>query len=158
MIYFLQCGHDGPIKIGFTTGSVVWRIRQLQHTSPHILNLIGAHEGGREDETILHKQFADRKHRGEWFNPCQEIFAHIESRGGLADYNRLERPDLKAALRSAERKKWPVEINEFFKSLRRKYPREIGMWQEGMRPIAPRISEQLQEVVSKAKQSEAAEL
>lgn len=46
MIYFIQCGESGPIKIGHTK-SLAARLALLQSANPHRLNPVGWMEGGR---------------------------------------------------------------------------------------------------------------
>ena len=145
MIYFLQCGSDGPIKIGCTEGSVVSRVRQIQMASPHILEILGAHHGDRHVEAKLHQRFAEHQVRGEWFHPVAAIFYHIEAHGGLEEYHRLERPDLKRAIGRSVRKLWPQDLKERYKGLNR---RKIGRWQEGLWHLDHDDAETIQAIVS----------
>lgn len=78
-IYFIQSGLDGPIKIGISSDPV-FRMTQMQTGMPHTLRLLAFYPGTRVDEQKLHKQLAKFRIRGEWFQPCEEVFAAIRSR------------------------------------------------------------------------------
>ena len=52
-IYFLQVKPYGPVKIGWTSGSVYYRMKALQAASPYELKWIGAAIAKREAETIV---------------------------------------------------------------------------------------------------------
>lgn len=67
MIYFIQCGKDGPVKIGLTKSDPRKRLKTLQtyhHANLHLLTTIA---GGPAVEIILHKRFTMFRLRGEWF-------------------------------------------------------------------------------------------
>lgn len=81
-LYFVQVDGGGVIKIGWTQGHVLSRIRQLQWASPEILNWIGACPAPREAEKAAHKELARHRHRGEWFHPSDEVVQFIKSRVG----------------------------------------------------------------------------
>jgi len=140
MIYFLQCGDRGPIKIGNTEGAVVWRIRQLQASAPYELTLRGVHEGDRAVEQSLHKRFSEYRFRGEWFLPVPALLRHIEAMGGLAKHHELERPDLKAAICRPSRRGWTKAQRQEFRELTDKFGREYSAWTEGMRSVTPSLS------------------
>ncbi len=70
MVYFIQSGNDGPIKIGQTT-NLLNRLRGLQTSIPHKVNLIGATEN--VSESSLHRRFQSHRLHGEWFAPVPEI-------------------------------------------------------------------------------------
>jgi len=78
MIYFIQQGIDGPIKIG-TTDDINKRIATLQTGSPHKLRLIGVIEGDQEKERQLHNFFSAYRLTGEWFAPDKMMFDYIFS-------------------------------------------------------------------------------
>lgn len=71
MIYFIQAGEDGPIKIGYTLGTANFkhRFRMLQTGNHEKLRLRALVEGGPEIEICLHQRFEHHRYRGEWFNP-----------------------------------------------------------------------------------------
>lgn len=67
-VYFAQAGHDGPIKIGFTTDDdPISRILSLQTGCPWPITLIGARDGDQLHERWLHRRFSAARMQGEWF-------------------------------------------------------------------------------------------
>ena len=93
MIYFIQSGSDGPIKIG-TSDDPLARIAQLQGANPRRLRFIGCGLGWPESEAGLLRQFAHLRTAGgaEWFEPAPELLECI------ADITRRDLPnDLKRA-------------------------------------------------------------
>lgn len=90
VVYFVQAGPDGPIKIGLTT-SLDSRLRALQTGSPRRLTLLHTEPGGRDRELALHRRWALHRLRGdgEWFAPAPAILNYIATapdgaRGRLA--------------------------------------------------------------------------
>lgn len=77
VVYFIQLGEGGPIKIGFTT-NLDKRIKALQTASPDNLILLAAVEGSERTERGLHARFGEHRQRGEWFAPAPEILEYIE--------------------------------------------------------------------------------
>ena len=78
MVYFIQCGKSGPVKIGATKCSFKVRLAGLQVGCPFKLNLIGVIEKGYTEKE-LHKRFSKyKRRRGEWFSPSPEIIGFIE--------------------------------------------------------------------------------
>ncbi|MFH1379252.1 MAG: helix-turn-helix domain-containing protein [bacterium] len=74
MIYFIQSGISGPIKIGFTKHeSPKQRLSVLQTNHHEKLNLLGTMPGSEKDEAFLHARFKRFKIRGEWFQPVKEL-------------------------------------------------------------------------------------
>ena len=73
MIYFIQMGDDGPIKIG-RADSAPRRIAGLQVGNPVELKLVGV----LPEELELHCEFADLALRGEWFSPGERLLEFIE--------------------------------------------------------------------------------
>jgi hypothetical protein len=67
MVYFIEAGNTGLIKIGHTEGTVERRIAELQPGCPFALRVVGTMDGGRDTERDLHLMFEDRRARGEWF-------------------------------------------------------------------------------------------
>lgn len=66
MIYFIQQGEVGPIKIG-VADSPDRRLGWLQCGNPQKLYLRAILVGGMPEERILHDRFASGHIRGEWF-------------------------------------------------------------------------------------------
>lgn len=77
-VYFIQAA-TGPIKIGFTTGKVETRLKELQPGNPDPLVLLAWIPAPKEKEAELHRQFAHLLIRGEWFRPAVELLQMIQS-------------------------------------------------------------------------------
>jgi hypothetical protein len=74
MIYLIQEGLDGPVKIGWTgDGSVRKRLSSLQTAHSKNLTCLATCEGTPKDEKRLHRRFRHLRIRGEWFNPTTEL-------------------------------------------------------------------------------------
>ena len=91
MIYFIQAGDNGPVKIGYSINPEK-RLQALQTSHPQKLRMITVIDGDRDLEKELHEYFSDESVSGEWFN--------IDMRAILAALMRLDllskpRPDLK---------------------------------------------------------------
>lgn len=79
MIYFIQSGQAGPIKIGYTKNESLLkrRLNALQTACPDKLYLRGLFEGTLGDEYYLHNKFRYLRIRGEWFRPNKTLLSHI---------------------------------------------------------------------------------
>lgn len=77
MIYFIQAGDDGPIKIGYVAN--VDQIKSWQEGSPVPLRLLATLEGSLEVEAYLHSKFLRFRQQGKWFKGSKEIFDFIEN-------------------------------------------------------------------------------
>ncbi len=77
MIYFIQQGKTGAIKIGYTKNSITKRIVALQSASPHKLNLLCILEGTEKQERALHNLFSPYKLQGEWFESHPTIMMFL---------------------------------------------------------------------------------
>lgn len=66
MIYFIQAGDHGPVKIGYAE-DVPKRFRELQCGNHLKLRLLRTLEGGRAAEAWFHREFTFYKIRAEWF-------------------------------------------------------------------------------------------
>ena len=66
IIYFVQCGKDGPIKIGYTQ-NLKQRMSAMQVYNPHRLKVVCVFQGGSFVESELHEIFKQYRIRGEWF-------------------------------------------------------------------------------------------
>ena len=78
MIYFIQAGNDGPIRIGYAA-KVGHRIKMLQRRSPVPLRLLATIDGSVELEAYLHNRFWHLRQHGKWFKADQEILDFIEN-------------------------------------------------------------------------------
>ena len=72
MIYFMQAGKNGPIKIG-DSEEIHDRIEQLQVGCPYELRLLFVYNDRDFDEIELHEHFKHEHIRGEWFRPARAI-------------------------------------------------------------------------------------
>lgn len=68
MVYFIQVGDAGLVKIGVSSNPLV-RLASLQTSHSDELRLIGTMPGKRSKERELHDRFASLRVRGEWFRP-----------------------------------------------------------------------------------------
>lgn len=78
-IYYIGSAETGRMKIGYTAGDPVKRLRALQTGSPTKLALFAMHPGTQELEQKLHNQFADARLHGEWFDASDELLIHLAS-------------------------------------------------------------------------------
>jgi hypothetical protein len=80
MIYVLEEGINGPIKIG-TSSNPTKRKKYLQIGNSKQLNLIMVFEGGRSLENKIHKDLSKHRDRsrkdGEWFNRNDAVFKYL---------------------------------------------------------------------------------
>ena len=72
MIYFIQQGMDGPIKIGKAI-SPRKRLKTLQVGSPDTLHLLAIEKGGHGREKHLHDRYTKERIRGEWFKSSERL-------------------------------------------------------------------------------------
>lgn len=78
MIYIIQSGLDGPIKVGFAKTDVLKRLYHLQIGNPVQLTLLGSIEGPVTDETIIHRLLYPWSIRGEWFESADPVISFID--------------------------------------------------------------------------------
>lgn len=76
MIYFIQDGEDGPIKIGYTA-DVANRIRDLSTSTHRRLRVLLVISGEPEQEAQLHDRFYFAHKKREWFWPVKELVEFI---------------------------------------------------------------------------------
>ena len=76
LVYFIQRGAFGPIKIG-TAADPAARLRALQTGSDEPLRLLGSMDGGRPMEASLHRRFGRARLSGEWFSPSTDLLGFI---------------------------------------------------------------------------------
>jgi hypothetical protein len=78
VVYFIQEGKDGPIKIGVSTQARLRsRVRELQTGNHRCLRLLGSFGGGLPEERRLHRELWDHLLGGEWFAPHPEVLAAV---------------------------------------------------------------------------------
>lgn len=66
-VYFIQAGARGPVKIGFTEGSAVNRLKTLQIGAHTDLRLLAVLPETRSYERYLHTIHRPQRIRGEWY-------------------------------------------------------------------------------------------
>ncbi len=79
MIYYVQAGKKGFIKIGYAKIDVLKRIGQIQNGCPEKLKLLAVEYGSLKTERRLHEQFKEDKKRGEWFNLSKKLLYYINN-------------------------------------------------------------------------------
>jgi DNA-binding XRE family transcriptional regulator len=84
VVYFIQMGAGGPVKIGYTT-DLAKRIESLNCGSPHALTVLGTIPGTTAVERALHKLFKPYRMRLEWFEPAAEVVEWIRANNGNED-------------------------------------------------------------------------
>lgn len=77
MVYFIEAVGAGLVKIGFTDGDPMDRLKQLQTGCPHALRLRGVLEGDQSAERAMHQQFAHLREGGEWFKFTIELEVYV---------------------------------------------------------------------------------
>ena len=77
MIYFIQCGTNGPIKIGYTDNGVKERLAQLQTGCPYELMVLWVYTGDDYTEAQIHSELSQERVRGEWFHPSKTVIEFI---------------------------------------------------------------------------------
>jgi hypothetical protein len=70
VIYFMQSGRGGPIKIGFTECTAERRLAELQTGNPSELIVLTVLSGTQAQEKELHRLLAAHRIQGEWFEPA----------------------------------------------------------------------------------------
>ncbi len=81
MIYFIQSGESGAIKIGYTASEKTLdnRVIAMQTGSAEPLNVIGTIDGTRSDEHDIYKKFHVYQIHGEWFIPDPILIKFIRN-------------------------------------------------------------------------------
>jgi hypothetical protein len=72
MIYAIQVGDDGPVKIGRAKNPAS-RMYELQIASPFRLKLLAECNWHDQNEEILHHHLRESYIRGEWFEPSEDV-------------------------------------------------------------------------------------
>lgn len=85
MIYFIQAGEGGPIKIGYTSANPAVRMHSFQTGHHAELKLLAQYEGASREERNLHIRFDGARIRGEWFHPVASLMEFIDEVNAPAD-------------------------------------------------------------------------
>jgi hypothetical protein len=83
VVYFLQAGEGGPVKIGFTK-SLEARIRELQTGCPYELRVLATIAGKSRLERRYHYHLWQHRLRAEWFNPSEAVL-HAAARAAAGE-------------------------------------------------------------------------
>lgn len=79
VVYFIQEGPGGAIKIGWSRHPASIRVRQLQTGNSEELTLLGfISDCTKAEETEWKHRFWQHRKRNEWFYPAAELLAAIE--------------------------------------------------------------------------------
>jgi len=105
MVYFIQQGHSGPVKIGYSSNPRK-RIQELQTGSAERLYLLGSIEGDKTKENTLQNYFRKDKMQGEWFKPSDSLMDYILSLivGPIDSIKIAENIDLDSTLEALEKR------------------------------------------------------
>lgn len=76
MIYFIQAGENGPIKIGMAL-DVYRRLAELQTGHYERLRIIGLIDGERAQEKLTHSALANFRLNKEWFSAAPEVLEFV---------------------------------------------------------------------------------
>lgn len=77
MVYFIQQGCNGAIKIGHTSNTAQQRLEALQSANPEQLFILGTLAGTSQYELELQEKFYIHNIRGEWFYPHTSLLRFI---------------------------------------------------------------------------------
>lgn len=77
MIYFIQVGRTGPIKIGFSK-NIKKRLQTLQTANPYTLYVIGYMPGDKKVEKAIHRKFSYINIFREWFFYDANLMQYIK--------------------------------------------------------------------------------
>lgn len=77
IVYFVG-GETGPVKIGWTQQPIKERLKCIQSGSPVKLRVLATANRHRIGERQYHRQFAQYRLHGEWFERTPEIEVEIE--------------------------------------------------------------------------------
>lgn len=78
LVYFIQALDGGPIKIGKAVDQLA-RLKELQTASSKRLHILATMDGGRAQESALHKRFKQYRLSGEWHEPADELVGFVAS-------------------------------------------------------------------------------
>lgn len=82
VVYFVQHGCCGPIKIG-KTRDIEKRMSTMEADAPEPLKLVLMLSDATEAQ--MHKRFAGLRGRGEWFKPAPQLVEFVNSFADRSD-------------------------------------------------------------------------
>jgi len=86
VIYFMQAGPSGPIKIGTTRADRLQARRdQLQIANPYPIEVLGTSPGDNRLERRIHMLFGHLRMHGEWYWPHPDLVAVATGRRDVFD-------------------------------------------------------------------------
>lgn len=89
LVYLMLNARNGYIKIGISDNPY-FREKTLQSEEPEVV-LLATAEGGRNFEGALHRFFAAKRIRGEWFNLSSNDYSVLLTHSGFSlDTRNLE--------------------------------------------------------------------
>lgn len=95
VLYFIEAGPGGPIKIG-VTDDLSARLKQLDTGCPFELSVLATFPGTEIHEAALHAKFSHLLLKGEWFASAPELVDYIagcRAAGQLVSLTFLERKE-----------------------------------------------------------------
>jgi hypothetical protein len=75
-VYFFLCLDCRLVKIGYSHDYLRRRV-QLEHSTEHVLDILGTQLGGRAEEAQAHALFAADRVEGEWFRDSFALRAYL---------------------------------------------------------------------------------
>lgn len=91
MVYFIQAGKDGPVKIGYSK-SPTDRLQDLQVSNATELHIVRILDGNFDTEKALQKKFSSHWIRGEWYE-CKPVLDYLSSIT-LSDWERFREEEI----------------------------------------------------------------
>jgi hypothetical protein len=80
-LYAFAASDRSLVKVGFTTGDVVKRMRAIEGSAGTDLHVIGSRPGTTADEARVHAALTDHLHRGEWYQDDQSLRDRLTREG-----------------------------------------------------------------------------
>lgn len=78
IVYFIQAGEHGPVKIGRTSYEPASRLSSLQTGNAIKLTIIGTCDESEEySEKDLHRLLSMDRIRGEWFFATDQLYDYV---------------------------------------------------------------------------------
>lgn len=79
-VYLMKNNRNGYIKIGFTSKEPKYREKTLQSEDPDITLIYSKQGCNMDDEKTLHKEYSQKRLRGEWFDLDEDDVYEIKTR------------------------------------------------------------------------------
>jgi hypothetical protein len=98
LVYFVLNSSSGAVKIGWTI-DLGHRLTALKNGAGTDLHVIRTIEGGRAKERWLHKKFADRRTKGEWFKYHADMLVVVPPDEIIRPQKIVRRRDIRLSVR-----------------------------------------------------------